>query len=400
MQHKPFMIFFLFFILFSLSGCWDSAELQDLSIISGIGIDKGSDDVENRYQTTVQIINPSQVAGGQQGSKVQASPVTTYTSTGSTISESLRKISHEAPSELFFPHIQVMLIGEEIAKEGIMEIFDVIERDSHFRVLFPVLIVKGQTAENALKITTPLIAIPSQKVLQSLQSAEKIWGEYPSTRADQAIAKLGEGSLAITGIQIIGDVENGNKTTNIQQVSEKSKLEIIGLSVIKNGKLEKWMEGDSARGFMWINDQISRTVISLDCKKRKDALAIEVARAQSDIKVQIKNEKPVIFIDIEAEGSVLETQCPIELDKGNIIEKMEEQLAKEIKEEVFSTIKATQEEKSDLFGFGEYVNIEDKAYWKKNKNKWENEIFPETEININVHAAIRRSGMRSKSYIK
>ena len=398
--NNSYKIFLCILSILFISGCWDSNELQDFSIISGIGIDKGGDDPENRYRTTVQIINPSIVSGGQQGGSVQSSPVTTYSETGSTLKEALRKISNEAPAELFFPHIQIMLIGEELAKEGIDELFDVVERDPKFRVLFPVLIVKGHTAEDALKVSTSLRPIPSAKIEGSLQSSKEIWGEYPSTRADQAIMKLGEGSAAITGIEINGDVEKGNQTVNMQEISQSTKLEIKGLAIIRDGKLEKWMEGDPARGVVWVNNEMEETVMNLDCPEKKDAIAIDIGRAESIIKAKVKKGKPVITIRINAEGAVSETHCSMELDKDETIKELEKQLRNEIKEEVQAAIETLQEEKSDVFGLGEYINIAEKNYWKKIKDKWEEEIFPESKVNIEVHATIRRTGMKIKSYMK
>ncbi|MGQ4667677.1 Ger(x)C family spore germination protein [Metabacillus halosaccharovorans] len=397
---KSYKIFLCILSILLISGCWDSNELQDFSIISGIGIDKGGNDPENRFRLTVQIINPSIVSGGQQGGNVQSSPVTTYSETGSTLKEALRKISNEAPAELFFPHIQIMLIGEELAKEGIQELFDVIERDPKFRVLFPVLIVKGHTAEAALKVSTSLRPIPSAKIEGSLQSSKAIWGEHPSTRADQAIMKLGEGSAAITGIEINGDVEKGNQTANMQEISQSTKLEIKGLAIIRDGKLEKWLEGVPARGVVWANNEIEETVMNLDCPKKKDAVAIDIGRAESIIKAEVKKNKPVITIKINAEGAVSETHCSLELDKDETIKELETQLRTEIKDEVQTAIKTLQEEKGDVFGFREYINIADKNYWKKIKDKWEEEIFPESEVNIEVNATIRRTGMKVKSYIK
>ncbi|WP_175639646.1 Ger(x)C family spore germination protein [Metabacillus schmidteae] len=397
---KSYKIFLCILSILFISGCWDSNELQDFSIISGIGIDKGGDDPENRFRLTVQIINPSIVSGGQQGGNVQSSPVTTYSETGSTLKEALRKISNEAPAELFFPHIQIMLIGEELAKEGIDELFDVIERDPKFRVLFPVLIVKGHTAEDALKISTSLRPIPSAKIEGSLQSSKEIWGEYPSTRADQAIMKLGEGSAAITGIEINGNVEKGNQTANMQEISQSTKLEIKGLAIIREGKLEKWLEGNPARGVVWVNNEMEETVMNLDCPDKKDAVAIDIGRAETIIKAKVKKNKPVMTIKINAEGAVSETHCSLELDKDETIKELEKQLRNEIKEEVQLAIKTLQEEKSDVFGFGEYVNIEKKNYWKKIKDKWEEEIFPQSIVNVEVNATIRRTGMKVKSYIK
>lgn len=397
---KLYMILILILLPIFLSGCWDNAELQELSIVSGIGIDKGGDSIDDRYRTTVQIVNPSQVAGGQQGGKVQSSPVTTFTATGSTLKESLRKISHMAPAQLFFPHVQVMLIGEELANEGILELFDLIERDPSFRVLFPLLIVRENTAEDALKVTTSLIPIPSIKVVESLESSAKIWSEYPSSRVDQVIAKLKKGSFSITGIKINGDVATGNKSENMQQIHQPTNIEIQGLALFKEGKIEKWLEDESARGVMWAKNEMKKTVVSLDCPQKKDAISIDILRAQSDIKVNIRNEKPVINLTIVTEGSVSETQCNIALDKNTTINELEEQLSKEIKDEVLKTMIFAQDGKTDVFGFGNYINIEDKKYWKKIERRWEDEIFPELDINVNVLATIRRTGMRINSYLK
>ncbi|MFS0637883.1 Ger(x)C family spore germination protein [Mesobacillus foraminis] len=399
-MQKLYILLLWVLIPICLAGCWDSAELQDLSIVSGIGIDKGGDSIDNRYRTTVQIINPSQVAGGQQGGKVQSSPVTTFTATGSTLKESLRKISHKAPAQLFFPHVQVMLIGEELANEGILELFDLIERDPNFRVLFPILVVRENTAEDALKVTTSLIPVPSLKVVESLESSAKIWSEYPSSRVDQVIANLKKGSFNITGIKINGDVETGNKSENMQQIHPPTTLEINGLALFKKGKIETWLEDESARGVMWAKNEIKKTIVSLDCPKKKDAISIDILRAQSDIHVNMRKEKPVINLTIVTEGSISETQCNMALEKNKTINELEAQLSKEIKDEVLKTVKFTQEGKVDVFGFGSYINIEDKKYWKKIEGKWEDEIYPEMEINVNVLVAIRRTGMRINTYLK
>lgn len=45
------------------------------------------------------------------------------------------------------------------------------------------------------------------------------------------------------------------------------------------------------------------------------------------------------------------------------------------------------------------VNMADKHVWKNIETSWEKDIFPETEVHVNVEAIIRRTGMTTKSYI-
>lgn len=46
------------------SGCWDKTELNEMSIVSAVGIDKNK---EGKLVGTFQIINPVNVAGSLQG---------------------------------------------------------------------------------------------------------------------------------------------------------------------------------------------------------------------------------------------------------------------------------------------------------------------------------------------
>ncbi|MBT2700873.1 Ger(x)C family spore germination protein [Bacillus sp. ISL-40] len=403
MKHKPFIILFMIVSTVLLSGCWDRQELQDLDIVSGIGIDKGGNNSENRYLVTVQVINEGQIASASgQGGKSPVAPVTTYSATGSTVAEALRKIAPKSPQELFFPHVQLMVIGEELArKKGIQDLFDWIERDSKFRTLFPILIVRDNTAKTLLQITTPLEDVPSAKIVGGLESTTKIWGEYASTRADQVIQQLegGEGAN-LTGVQITGDPEKGNKLTNVQQISPKTAIEIRGLAMFKKGKLIKWLDEDAARGATWINNELTKTIVDLNCEKKKKGIAVDVMRSNTKIETEIKNKKPVIQITVRSEGHIAEVHCPIDLGKHTSIEKLENQMEKEIKDEVMMAVKDAKKQKTDIFRFGEYINRENPKLWKKIKKKWNDEIFPETEVNVNVQAFIRRSGLRTKPYIK
>ncbi|KAB2495137.1 Ger(x)C family spore germination protein [Priestia endophytica] len=398
MRHKLVRFLLLFVCLSLLSGCWDREELQKLSIVSGMAIDKGSDKTKNRYQVTVQITNPSQVAGGQQGGKVQASPVTTFTETGSTLSETLRKISTKAPGELFFPHLQVMVINEKVAKEGIKELFDVIERDAQFRVLFPVLITRGNvTAKRTLEIATPLENIPSTTIAETLKYSEKEWSVYKSTRADQVIQGLEQGSLSVTGIQVEGKASKGNAMTNMQQIDPSARIEIKGLAIFKDGKLKKWLDGDDARGVTWVMNEMKTTVLNLDCGKEKDAIAIEISRAKSNVHVKFKHQKPIIYVDVHAEGIVLENNCSKDLGNSKVLAKLDEEVEEEIKKEILLTVEKAQKQKSDIFNFGEQINIANKHVWKNIESSWQKEIFPQTEVHVNVQAIIRRTGLITRS---
>ena len=134
--------------------------------------------------------------------------------------------------------------------------------------------------------------------------------------------------------------------------------------------------------------------------REKKGIAVELVRAKSKIKVKIINNKPIIHLSVRGEGGISEVHCPIDLSNYKTIEVLEQQMEKEIKEEVKMALEAAKEAKTDIFRFGEYVNRKDPKLWKSLKGKWNDEIFPETEVILEVNGFIRRTGLRTKSYIK
>ncbi|MGM0714624.1 MAG: hypothetical protein ACQEU9_22745 [Bacillota bacterium] len=96
-----------------LGGCWNRKELNDLAICVGIGIDK----VKTGYSVSVQIVDPAEVAANK--GKPGRAPVTLFTMSGATVFEALRKMTTISPRKIYMSHTRMLILGEELAREGI-----------------------------------------------------------------------------------------------------------------------------------------------------------------------------------------------------------------------------------------------------------------------------------------
>lgn len=147
-----------------LSGCWERKELNEIAFILGMGLDKA----ESGYRVTMQVVIPSsissQTAGGTSGGGV---PVVVSSFTVPTIYESDRQYTLISSRTAYKGHIRVLVIGEELARAGIAEILDVLKRSREPRNDYYVMVAKGTTAEEALKVLTPLDKIPANKLFSS-----------------------------------------------------------------------------------------------------------------------------------------------------------------------------------------------------------------------------------------
>ncbi|MBD0381055.1 Ger(x)C family spore germination protein [Paenibacillus sedimenti] len=389
----------ILWLVLPLTGCWNRRELKELAFVAAMGIDKTPK--VNEYKVSFQIINPGSVALGATGGAggQPDSPITVYSGTGKSLFEAIRKTSQKVPRQLFFSHMQVLIIGEPLAKEGIQDLFDFFERSHEIRLTTMVLIARGSEAEPLVKMLTPLEKIPANAIAGKIKMTSKIWSENIKVEMDDVIRPLvSQGEPMISGVNVIGDQEVGKKTLNVQQSDLSTKVNISGIAIFKNGKLKGWLDGDEGRGALWIRNKMKSTVIDLDCKDKKDAVGIEIIRSHTNVEVEIQNGKPVFHIHIRETGNLSEIKCSLDLTKVEEITNLEKQLAAETKKEVLEAVKAAQNEESDIFGFGEAVNRANAKAWNKMKKEW-GKTFAESKVDVEVDAFIRRSGMRIKPYI-
>jgi spore germination protein KC len=382
-----------------LSGCWSKKELTDLAIVAALGIDKNE---EGRYVGTLQIINPGNVAGGMQGGGgSQGPPISVITGTGDTIVELSRRTSRKLSRRLYYAHTNLVVISEELAKEeSINDILDPLERDADFRSTAIIVIAQGEKAADIVKVLTLIDKIPANKVIKTLKFTEKTWGENISVSMQEAIKTIVSPGkeLVVSGFRISGDVDKGKKMENTQQTEPSSLLYAGSLAIFKRGKLTAWIDGETARGSVFLLDKLKASAIAVKWEGKDEAIVYELIRQKTKVMARMEKGKPIVSIKVQAEGNIGEARVPIDLTNPDVLLKVEKVMEKEIKKEISMAVKQAQKNRSDIFGFGEALHRTNPKEWKKIATKWNDIYFPEVKIDIVVDAFIRRTGLRNNPH--
>lgn len=200
MKRRSLLICVLILMQIFVTGCWSRRELNDLAIAVGIGIDK----IGDQYQVSAQVVLPSQIAGSKGGSP--QAPVNLYKATGNTVYEALRKITTVSPRKIYISHLRILVLGEDLAKEGINDVLDFMSRDTDTRNDYFIVVAKDAKAEDALKILTSLEKIPAVRLFSSLESSEKNWAPTSTVTLGTLITELvskGKNPV-LTGVVIEG----------------------------------------------------------------------------------------------------------------------------------------------------------------------------------------------------
>jgi spore germination protein KC len=381
-----------------LSACWNQKELTELAFVMAMGIDKGKD---KKFHVSFQLVNPGNVSTGQGGGGGggQGLPIAVYRSSGDTITEAARQATKKVSRRLYYAHTNLVAVSEEIAKDGLLDVLDALDRDPEFRTTTQLIITRGTSAENLVSTLTILDKLPVNKITKEIKVTEMMLGENMSVNIDDFLnGLLSNGKEPIVnGYKVTGIKSKAKKAENLQKTTTDAFLEADGIAVFKKGKLIGWMNHQKARGVIWILNKVKSTDIMVDWNGKKRAITMATIRSKTKVSVHFKNGKPVINVTIKDEGWISEANAPIDLTNPKVIEKIDKLVEKEIKRQIMVSIRTAQKMKSDVFGFGETVHRTDPKYWNKIKGNW-GEKFSATEVNVAVDSYIRREGIRVKPF--
>jgi spore germination protein KC len=379
-------------IIFLITGCWNYRELNDLAIVSAIGIDE-----ENGiYNVSVQIMNPNQQgsSGSSGSSSTENTPIEVYEGQGKSILEAINNIFLKQPNDLFLGHTDIVFISDHLARKGIENFIDFLLRDRESRKIFPMVIIKNAKASDIIKLITPIEIISSKYISSTLEATKKDNGIISNRLFDEVLMCLFvEGREAtISAIELIGSPEEGEKVDNPSTSIPSTYFQISGSGVFIKDKLVGYFNQKESLGYTYIRNKAESTVISVPCDDEGNYTGIILEKASTKLKTTIKDDKPIGEVMLDTKAVVAEFNCKVDLLKADNIKKIEEATNKELKKILISTMdKAQKEFKSDVLGFGEFLYKNNYKEWKKYKENW-NEVFSTMEYKIKVSTEIRNVG--------
>jgi spore germination protein KC len=377
------------------AGCWSRKEMNDIAIVAGLSVDKA----DGKYLLSAQILNPGQMS--EQQGQGGGAPVTTFATEADTIHEGIRKLTAVSPRKLHFSHIRIFLLGEEIAREGIRNVLDLLLRDHELRPDFYVAVAKGTKAVDILSTFTTLEKVPAEKLYKGLETSEKYWAPSVGVHLDDLIkALISEGRQPVLmGLEISGDVRKADKEENTKAIRPKAILRYSAVGVFKEDKLIGWLNEDESRGYNFIVDNVNQSVTDISCPQG-GKLVVELMRTKTRLKAKFAEGKPELEIRIDAEGNVSEVECQIDLSKTKSIYELEKRAEQRIQGYVEAAVRKVQTGfKSDIFGFGEAMHRDQPKHWKAIKNEW-GQTFTTVSVHPNVDVKLRRTGKIGKSFIQ
>lgn len=374
-------IIICFLIIMSITGCWNRRELDKLNIVMGTGVDKAME--PGKVQVVTQIVKPGGLkAASKDHDGGGGDAYFNQKSTGDLVFGGIRQSTHDTSRKLFYQHDQVLVLGKDIAEEGVQRYLDFFARDHEVRLTAYILVSKG-TAEGVFEVKPEQDKIPAVKIAHLIE-AQGATSETPAIQLRYFLARM----MSKTAAPIAPLIEVMNRGT------EKT-VRVAGTAVFKQGRWVGQLDNAETRGLLWVIDEVKSGIIEVDCPDGNHKVGLEIYHAQSNIIPEIQDNKIYIKVKIHEEGNIGEQQCPENLVTPPAFEFLKKEKAAVIEGEIRAALHKARELNSDIFGFGEAIHQHYPKEWKDLEKRWD-EIFPSIDVEIMVETEIRASGQITK----
>jgi spore germination protein KC len=155
-------------LLLSCTGCWDRKELNQISACTMIGFDRVVRNGKPLILMSVLSLklNAGLSGGGAGGGAATYPPSlgVINSAEGETVGDALRNMSLRSPKAIFLGHVEVVIIGEDMARNGIQQVIDFCGRNKEIRYRIDMAVCQGSALE----------ALESQPEFETLNSVEAL----------------------------------------------------------------------------------------------------------------------------------------------------------------------------------------------------------------------------------
>ena len=347
-------IIVLTLMVFLLGGCYDYKEINDLGIISAIGIDYKDDE----YLVTLEILNDKQ-------DKDSAS-VTTYikNGVGKTLTEAIEDASDKITKGTNFSHVKLMVLSKSLMEERFENIIDLFLRNTYFRENFYVVGSVKNSPEEILSNTSEAESVASDAIIMMLDNMNY------SSNSD--VLKEFD--------KVVKDTLSFGVDTCFSNVSIDDKnFYVDGLIVFDGYKYKSLFSNEDAKLYNILTNDFDRPTYSISY----DGKSFTVAMSSGKMDVGIKKGK--IKVSGNLMGRIVDNDPDFNIRNNDVLEKIDGDFNKLMNDYIYKFIKKMQDNNSDLLGLS-------LGYYKSNKLA-DDDYWKYLDIDVDVKFSINKKGL-------
>jgi Ger(x)C family germination protein len=272
-----------------------------------------------------------------------------------------------------------LLISEDVARDGVREIFDFFARDPEMRRRAKIFVTKGK-ADDFFQQKPKSGEISSLAIAKLEANANKT----PTFGATSEFGYVSESLHAKRGFFAP------------MLYLEKGRIKAAGTAVFnREGRMVGVTSEYEIIGSRILRRSLKQGLVVVPNPDKPGSIVVfELYEAKITVKPDFSGDTVRFIVAGEFTGNVGES-VPMQGQafSDECLNKIAQAVAAEYTNHVYAALKYSQTVKADALDLGDMIYRKNPQYWNKIKDRWEEEILPTVTADVNIKVRIRGSGL-------
>lgn len=374
---------------FMLTGCWDSTEVNNRSIILELAIDKNDTfsydpnklmDDQNIYTISYTIPDFGKLSGNESLAKDVENTIEVG---APTIGSSIDDLEIKNKNSVSFSHVKAIMLGESLLKDR--ELFrrtvDSLSRDMLIARNVPLIAVNGE-ARLTTAVENPEQPILGLYIMDYFNNSERATSFFKKQLVGNYIREMDDTGVSTLPVFHLEEVEG-----------EKGTVDISGAALIKDHELVDYLTKEEVRSQLFVEGKVKNSPVVIPYNDT--LLTYNIKREKSKLKFNEGAQGIECLIQIEVEGNISEylSEGRPKLTKTETMEEVKNLIAQEIVKQINVGLDKSKEINVDYLGIGQALYRQKPKLWNQYEGSWMTTTYKDMPISIGVDVAVQSTGL-------
>lgn len=373
-------VILLIFLTFICTGCYNYKELNELGIVSAMGISKDGD----LYNLDIQLLNVLD----SEKSGFNKSPITVISGQGETIFEAARSMNRKTSKVFFLADVDYVFLDQSVLNDGLDEIMDFLIRDTRLSLNFLVVTSTENKSLDILSSISHFDTNSANNLYDAIMNSETRYGGINSLHVRELINNYyAKGKYTIFPNVYIKDTRKSSENDSLEDSKSESYVEVKNMVFFKDKEAIE-LTDEETKGVNFLRNKIKNATLTIEC----DGGYFTIETLESKMKLKSKLNIDQLNVNGNVGAEIVYYGCKDNLDNAGVLKSISKKAEKEIESYITKAFNKSKKYNYDFLGLGNYIYKNNYKYFDFENKDWNKDGLNKLNLKYNIDVSLYKQG--------
>lgn len=373
-------IILLIFLTFICTGCYNYKELNELGIVSAMGISKDG----GLYNLDIQLLNVLD----SEKSGLNKSPITVISGQGETIFEAARSMNRKTSKVFFLADVDYVFLDQSVLNDGLDEIMDFLIRDTRLSLNFLVVTSTENKSLDILSSISHFDTNSANNLYDAVMNSEIRYGGINSLHVRELINNYyAKGKYTIFPNVYIKDTSKSSENDSLEDSKSESYVEVKNMVFFKDKEAIE-LTDEETKGVNFLRNKIKNATLTIEC----DGGYFTIETLESKMKLKSKLNIDQLNVNGNVGAEIVYYGCKDNLDNADVLKSISKKAEKEVESYITKAFNKSKKYNYDFLGLGNYIYKNNYKYFDFENKDWNKDGLNKLNLKYNIDVSLYKQG--------